>query len=256
MTKNPKVTDTDLHAYVDSALDPIRHAQVEAYLDEHPAAAEKVRAYQEQNQLLHGLFDHVVDEPLPERLTAVTAEKPKRNLRVYRFAAMLAWLVVGVVSGYLIRGEVTHTVVVSAPFTERAAIAHVVYSAEMLHPVEVGAEQDVHLVQWLSKRLGHPLHTPDLTAFGYQLIGGRLLPGDSKGAAAQFMYQAKTGARLTLYISVKEQGTAQTAFRIEEQDGQQVMYWVDDDLSFALVGEKDRKRLLEIARVAYQAMSY
>jgi hypothetical protein len=31
----------------------------------------------------------------------------------------------------------------------------------------------------------------------------------------------------------------------------------DDDLSFALVGEKDdRKRLLDIARVVYEAMSY
>jgi len=59
-----------------------------------------------------------------------------------------------------------------------------------------------------------------------------------------------------LYISVKDQGTGQTAFRIEEQDGQQVMYWAEDDLSFALVGETDRKRLLKIARVAYQAMSY
>ena len=254
MNQNPKPTESDLHAYVDGALSPVRHAQVEAYLAEHPAAAEKVCAYQEQNQMLHGLFDRVLDEPVPQKLTALTAAKPNRKL--YRAAAMLAWLLVGGVSGYMFRGEVTHTVVVSAPFTERAAIAHVVYSAEMLHPVEVGADQDVHLVQWLSKRLGHPLHTPDLTKFGYQLVGGRLLPGDSKGAAAQFMYQTKNGARLTLYISVKDKGTAQTAFRIEEQDGQQVMYWVDDDLSFALVGEKDRKRLLEIARVAYQAMSY
>jgi hypothetical protein len=30
----------------------------------------------------------------------------------------------------------------------------------------------------------------------------------------------------------------------------------DDDLSFALVGEKDRKRLLDIAQVTYEAMSY
>ena len=256
MTEIPTVTDADLHAYVDNALDPARRVQVETYLADHPAAAEQVRAYQEQNRMLHGLFDRVLDEPVPEQLTTVTADKPNRNRKLYRVAAMITWLLVGGVSGYLLRGEVTHTLVVSTPFTERAAIAHVVYSAEMLHPVEVGADQDVHLVQWLSKRLGHPLHTPDLTRFGYQLVGGRLLPGDTKGAAAQFMYQTKTGARLTLYISVKDQGTAQTAFRIEEQDGQQVMYWVDDDLSFALVGEKDRKRLLDIARAAYQAMSY
>lgn len=254
MTETPIPGEADIQAYVDGRLSPALRAQVEAYLAEHPAAAAKVRAYQEQNQMLHGLFDHVLVEPPPEKLTGVTARKANRKL--YRVAAVLAWFLVGGVSGYLFRGEISTPVVVSMPFTERAAIAHVVYTAEMLHPVEVGADQEKHLVQWLSKRLGHALHTPDLTRFGYQLVGGRLLPGDSKGAAAQFMYQTKTGARLTLYVSVREQGAAQTAFRIEEQDGQQVMYWVDDDLSFALVGEKDRKRLLDIARVTYQAMSY
>lgn len=254
MTHTPAITETDIQAYVDGQLSPERRAQVEQYLDEHPEQAEQVRAYREQNQLLHGLFDRVLDEPIPKRLTEVTAKK--NSYKIYRFAAMMAWLMIGGAGGYLMRGEVTHTVMVQAPFTERAALAHVVYTAEMLHPVEVGADQDKHLVQWLSKRLGHALRTPELNQFGYQLIGGRLLPGDSNGAAAQFMYQNAAGARLTLYVSVKDKGTAQTAFRVEEKDGQQVMYWVDDNLSFALVGEKDRNRLLDMARVTYQAMSF
>jgi anti-sigma factor RsiW len=253
-TPTPTPSEADIQSYVDGRLCPARRAQVEAYLREHPDAAEQARAYREQNRMLHGLFDDVLQEPVPQRLTAITAGKSRRKL--YRVAAVIAWLTVGGVGGFLLRGEVSHTLVVAEPFTERAAIAHAVYTAELLHPVEVGADQETHLVQWLSKRLGHPLRTPDLTGFGYQLVGGRLLPGDSHGVAAQFMYQTKTSARLTLYVSVKEQGTAQTAFRVEEQDGQQVMYWVDDDLSFALVGERDRKRLLDIARVTYQAMSY
>lgn len=247
-------SEAELQAYVDGQLSPTQRTQVEVYLAEHPDVAEQVSAYQKQNQLLHGLFDHVLDEPLPERLTSVTTTKSRRKL--YRIAAVFAWVMLGGVSGFLLRGEVNHTLVVTEPFTERAAIAHVVYSAEMLHPVEVGADQEKHLLQWLSKRLGHPLHAPDLTGFGYQLMGGRLLPGDTRGAAAQFMYQSKAGTRLSLYVSVRDKGTAQTAFRIEEQDGQQVMYWVDDDLGFALVGEKDRKRLLDMARATYQAMSY
>jgi anti-sigma factor RsiW len=253
MTQTTPLSEDDIQAYVDGRLAAPRRAEVDAYLAMNPDEAERVRAYQNQNQMLHGLFDRVLDEPLPEQLVAVTAAKAPRKL--YRVAAMLAWVVVGGLGGYLLRGEVTTTVMVAEPFTERAAVAHVVYTAEMLHPVEVGADQEAHLVQWLSKRLGHPLHTPDLTKFGYQLVGGRLLPGD-KGAAAQFMYQTKTGTRLTLYVSVKDSEMEQTAFRIEEENGQPVMYWVDNNLGFALVGEKDRKKMLEIARVAYQSMSF
>jgi len=253
MTQTTPLSEDDIQAYVDGRLAAPRRAEVDAYLAMNPDEAERVRAYQNQNQMLHGLFDRVLDEPLPEHLVAVTAAKAPRKL--YRVAAMLAWVVVGGLGGYLLRGEVTTTVMVAEPFTERAAVAHVVYTAEMLHPVEVGADQEAHLVQWLSKRLGHPLHTPDLTKFGYQLVGGRLLPGE-KGAAAQFMYQTKTGSRLTLYVSVKDNETEQTAFRVEEENGQPVMYWVDNNLGFALVGEKDRKKMLEIARVAYQSMSF
>lgn len=253
MTQTSPLSEDDIQAYVDGRLAPQRRAEVDAYLATNPDEAERVRAYQNQNQMLHGLFDRVLDEPLPERLVAAATAKSPRKL--YRVAAMLAWVVVGGLGGYLLRGEVTTTVMVAEPFTERAAVAHVVYTAELLHPVEVGADQEAHLVQWLSKRLGHPLHTPDLTQFGYQLVGGRLLPGD-KGAAAQFMYQTKTGARLTLYVSVKDNEMEQTAFRVEEENGQPVMYWVDNNLGFALIGEKDRKKMLEIARIAYQSMSF
>jgi anti-sigma factor RsiW len=255
MTQSHTPDEAELQAYVDGRLSSARRAQVEAYLADHPDAAEQVRAYQDQNQLLHGLFDQVLQEPVPEKLTAVTAAAGNKA-KFYRVAAVFAWLMLGGVSGFLLRDQLVTGRQASIPFTERAAIAHVVYTAELLHPVEVGADQESHLVQWLSKRLGHPLHTPNLTRFGYQLVGGRLLPGNANGAAAQFMYQTRSGARLTLYIAVKDQGTGQTAFRIEEKDGQQLMYWVEDDLSFALVGVQDRKRLLDIARVTYQAMSF
>ncbi len=69
-----------------------------------------------------------------------------------------------------------------------AAVAHAVYSPEVRHPVEVGADQEAYLVRWLPKRLGANLKVPHLAAQGYPLVGGRLLPGE-RGPAAQFMYQ-------------------------------------------------------------------
>jgi anti-sigma factor RsiW len=70
----------------------------------------------------------------------------------------------------------------------QAGFAHAVYLPEKRHPVEVAAAEQDHMVQWLSKRLGKPLKIPQLGAQGFELVGGRLLPGDS-GARAQFMFQ-------------------------------------------------------------------
>ena len=37
------VTEADLHAYADRLLEPARHAEIEAFLDAHPAERERVR---------------------------------------------------------------------------------------------------------------------------------------------------------------------------------------------------------------------
>jgi anti-sigma factor RsiW len=86
-----------------------------------------------------------------------------------------------------------------------AMVAHVVYTADTRRPVEVAASEQDQLLRWLSRRLGRPLQLPALTDQGWNLVGGRLLPGDTSGASAtraQFMYQDKAGQRLTLYLSV------------------------------------------------------
>lgn len=70
---NPvKMTEDDLHAYVDGALPPERVAEVEAWLAGHPEDAERVAAYRAQNLALKALFDPVLAEPLPDNLHALT----------------------------------------------------------------------------------------------------------------------------------------------------------------------------------------
>ena len=46
---------------------------------------------------------------------------------------------------------------------------------------------------WLTKRLGAPVSAPSLSALGYELVGGRLLPGGA-GPVALFMYGAPDGS--------------------------------------------------------------
>lgn len=244
------VSDAELHAYVDGQLPAARVAAVEAWLAEHPDAQARTQAWRGQNAALRTLFDPVLDEPLPAPLTAPLAHRPTG----LALAATVAAVAVGGVLGFALHGWLTPPAQ-PALMAERAAVAHVVFAAEVLHPVEVTSEQENHLVQWLSKRLGRELHTPDFGAYGYQLIGGRLLPGD-KGPAAQFMYQNPHGARLTLYVSVPGKDTPPTAFRYEEEAGTHVLYWVDRDLGFALAGEPDRARLLELAHTTYQAFNF
>jgi anti-sigma factor RsiW len=143
-------------------------------------------------------------------------------------------------------------VLASAVFDDAIA-AHRTFSVETRHPVEVGANEEAHLVQWLSKRLGHRLIVPDLDALGFRLMGGRLLPADS-APAALLMYEDGKGTRLSCYYLVTHVA-GETEFQFGEQNGVSAFYWVDDGLAYAIAANAPRALLLKVAEIVYQQNS-
>jgi anti-sigma factor RsiW len=246
------ITDEDLHAYVDGRLDEPRRAALEAWLTAHPSEAERVHQYQRINQELHTLFDPVLREPIPAHL--VPARRPRRGGLPLRAAAAVLIFLLGGAAGWLARDVNTPAPSSTAALPQLAASAHIVYLPEVRHPVEVGAEEEQHLVAWLSKRLGTQIHAPSLGELGYHLVGGRLLPAEGQPAAF-FMYQDELGNRLTLYVRAGVEDREETAFRYSEENGMGVFYWVDGKLGYALTGEAERARLLRAAHLVYRGLN-
>ena len=242
------ITEAELHAYIDGALPEARRGEVEVYLDRHPEDAERLAAYRAQDEALRALYDPVLDEPVPQRLL-------RRPPRLMRYAAAVAWIALGGVMGWFARDYGTSELHADMPgWAQRAAVAHVVYSPEVRHPVEVAADQEKHLVTWLSKRLGADLKVPQLGSLGYGLVGGRLLPGDH-GPVAQFMYQDARGQRLTLYVRTNAEDRRETAFRFARDNNVGVFYWLDRKLGYALSGEVDKEELLRVATAVYRQLN-
>lgn len=240
------ITEIDLHAYADGQLDAARRAEMEAYLAAHPEAAVRVREWQAQNQLLHASYDSVLNEPAPLRLTEVLHTRRWSQGLVAGFA----WLACGLAAGWFAHALVPQPAA-PAGFAQQALAAHVLFVAEQRHPVEVPAQQEAHLVAWLSKRLNAPIQAPDLQEHGFALLGGRLLPGDhqpgSASPLAQLMYESARGERLTLTVRRASPPVPETGFKVLEQDGTSVFYWVDRDYGYALSGGIGKTRLLAIA---------
>jgi anti-sigma factor RsiW len=167
-----------------------------------------------------------------------------------------------------------------ASFAERAAVAHAVYTPELRRPVEVDAAHEDQLVAWLSKRMGAPMKAPHLQAEGYELEGGRLLPGEH-GPVAQFMYRDAAGRRLTLYVSNElattppgalvegdagaasgvgaagasnAAGPGTTGFRFVRAGKVNVFYWVDGPFGYAISAEADRGTLARVSDAAYRQL--
>ena len=143
--------------------------------------------------------------------------------------------------------------VTTAALAVRAARAHAIYASEVRHPVEVEAKEQDHLVKWLSKRLDYNLKVPVLATEGFELLGGRLLPGPD-GPVAQFMYQESGGKRLTLYVTRRSRAEQVTAFRFAREGSVSVFYWIDRDCGYALSGDIDKPALARLANTVYKQL--
>jgi anti-sigma factor RsiW len=245
------IRKVDLHAFVDGQLDAERRRAVAAYLGEHPDAARRVAAYERQKKALRAMLDPVLSETLPRALRA-----PRRiRWRVHAAwaAAAAVLLILGGGIGWRLRGIVPAGGLQGSAVAEQAAIAHTVFAVQRRHPVEVKANEEAHLVAWLSKVLGAPLRAPHLADLGYHLVGGRLL-SSTDGPAAQFMYEDATKNRLTLYVVNDAKWRGKAEFRFAEDRGVSVFYWIEGTLGYALAGEIARPKLLAVARTVYKQL--
>ena len=253
------VDEDELHARIDGRLPLHRAAAVEAHLAAHPGTLERFSQYAEQRQALRAAFAAQAARPIPDRLriARIREERWHRRYRqLAQIAAAISLLILGGVAGWAAR-DVTAPLVpagagtVAGVITADAIAAHRIYSVEVRHPVEVNADQETHLVQWLSKRLGRELTVPDLSPAGFRLMGGRLLPAED-GPAAQFMYE-NGSERLTLYLRVGVGG--ETAFRYHEEGGIGAFYWSDEGFGYAIAAKANRDLLLRIAELVYKQTS-
>jgi len=253
-TGEQPIGDDDLQGLIDGCLAPERRDAVQAYLAAHPSEAAKVARDIEGRAALRSRLAFKAEQPIPTRLRIASIRAERRGTLARRFgavAAAFAWLLCGAGAGWvgndLLRATELRQVSRAGTTTADAFAAYRTFVVETAHPVEVRADQEAHLVQWLSRRLGKPVSAPDLSAQGFRLIGGRLLPTGA-GPAAMFMYDDDRGTRITLYSRAGAQDE-QAAFRFERQGDISAFSWIDGSLSYVVTARTDRARLLGVAQL-------
>ena len=251
--------DAMLHAYVDGQLPADQLQSVWHWLVNHPEDALRVQQWRAQAAQLKELRDNLVLSETPDALTRPVLATQRKSWPGWTLALVASMLlVVGATGGWWSANsrQTPGLELATLPFVREAMVAHTVYVPEVRHPVEVGAAEEAHLVQWLSRRLSAPLRVPTLQAQGFRLLGGRLLPADT-GPTAQFMYEDAQGRRLTLYLThfPPERQPAETAFRSSKEGTVESFYWVEGRFGYALSGALPSATMVGLAREAYAQLS-
>lgn len=247
------VTEEDLLAYADAQLSNGNAARVEAWLRMHTEDAARVRAWQQQNRDIQTMFEpYRRSREGDEALLAAPhvreqAANPWRK-RMLQTAAGLCLFALGAGAGMVYDRQPVPEA--HERFPGEASSAFAIYASEVRHPVEVRADEKDHLVAWLGKRLGQKFAAPDLSRWGFSLIGGRLVPVEGR-AGALLMYEDAVGKRLTVLVGQSSAGSS-TSFRFVSRGGAETFYWVDERLTYAVTAEIPREVLRQVADECYR----
>lgn len=248
-------TNSHLHTFIDGRLDKTSRLKAHAFLKNHSEKNVEFKSYQATDKQIKASLDDVY-KAIPDSILDIIDrfEPLEGNTNWWKKISLhISWplisihvsiAVLAVFMGYLIAEFTLQTkpaasVTMYVKVARLAVEAHVIFSAEKEHAVELGATKKIELMSWFSQRFGVSVGPADLTSHGYTLLGGRLLPSAGEYAAL-FMYVNGDNNRLTLYIRSHASITKKITGDVKCNNGEQDMFacsWYGRDLAYFLVGQ-------------------
>ena len=245
------LSEPDLHALADGLLPPRRAREVEAAAAREGWAADLLAATRGQNQLLQmvgrglGEMDTQRFAPALQRNLADVLDRRRRQRRRWAGGVAAAAALGGVV--------VTGWTVLDQELPVRSArleTPEFPFGGAFVTPAgTLPAGDGMESLAWLSRQMpGEAIHLTDLEQLGFQLASGRVLKNASS-PAVHLVFEDKSGKPISLYVGIVSQGVRAAFTQVPE--GSLSLHWRQGRLIFALVGDVDSPRLVEVmARIS------
>jgi anti-sigma factor RsiW len=238
------ISDEDLHAYIDGALDEDRALAVRNALAGNAALAERAALFLADKAMLKAVYAPLAERPLPPEWIAL-AHRRSRPWSPWRLAGAIAAAVLIVAGGSLAwrhysslnNGDVVEAALDARDGT-RAPERHIA-----LGDIVQAHRYDATLRQTVASNV----HIPDLSRMGYRLSGLRLY-----GRAAELLYQGPQGKLFTLYIR-RSDGSAR--FDQFGHGSLRVCVWQDDQISTVMVGDISVAAMQRLAILTYTGLT-
>jgi anti-sigma factor RsiW len=255
--RHHSIREIDLLAYADGLFDtdPVRKAEVESYLREHPEEAARVRDYADQNDKIRRLYGPVLAEPVPERLKAVLENRPGMVLgHVARAAIVASLLLAAGFMGWMIGKSGQPDPWPVQDFVEQAMTTYLrPHLASDSHTNRV-PEKAHQPLPGLSQQSVLPFQPPDLSQQGFTLVDNYLKMANDP-QTAQVTYADPHGRRFSLFLRTLWREEA-PQFHFTENEGVTMVYWLEGPLAYALVGQLDRQEMLAVVKAVRRSMPH
>lgn len=244
MSNQLLISDEDLHAYIDGALEEERALMVQNALAGNAALAERAALFLADKAMLKAVYAPLAERPLPPEWIAL-ARRPVRPWMRWRLAGAIAAAILILAGGSLAWRH--YSPLRNGDVVEAALDARDGTQAPERHIALSDIVQAHRYDATLRQTTASNVHIPDLSRMGYKLYGLRLY-----GTAAELLYQGPQGSLFTLYIR-RSDGSAR--FDQFGRGGLRVCVWQDDQVSTVMVGDISVAAMQRLAILTYTGLT-
>jgi anti-sigma factor RsiW len=248
-----RISDGELHAFIDGALDEARRRDVEAALEADPALAARIEGFSADKVLLKRVYAPLAARPLPRdwiaRIESASPARPSRWRSWGAGGAIAAALLLALAgTANLWRNQP------SAPGEiVEAALAARATPVRGEKVVPVAADAGIHRYDTaLKSAVAMNVKVPDLAKMGYRLAGLHVYAQGAGGRAAELLYRGPQGRLFTLYLRHSD-GAAR--FDQFERKGLRVCIWQDEELGMVMAGNVSTAAMQRLASLAYTGLT-
>jgi anti-sigma factor RsiW len=256
MTNSPRISEEELHAFIDGELDKNRLAEIDGLVAADPALARRIALFRADKKQLSEVFGGLRAEPLPaewlERIEYWSSQRrpaiSKPYVPRYAIAAIAATLLL--ISGFWLVYERVGGPNEDAIVAEAlAARQNRVQAEETIASVPAASPEARNMV--VTTALAMDLKAPDLARLGYQLAAIRIYSGVPGGKAVELDYRNAQNRLFTLYI---RRPSSPPRVDLLERGDVRICIWQDDVVGTVMAGEMSAGEMARIASLAYSGL--
>ncbi|AIR90931.1 anti-sigma factor family protein [Pseudomonas cremoricolorata] len=232
-------SEEELHAFVDERLAPARRAEVQAWLAANPAQAARLRGWQDDARRLRAALAGASVQSLAEPLDLRQVQRSLRQRRQRRLASA-AVLLLAVGLGGLGGWQARTASLAEQPLPMADALqAHRLFARS--DALDIQAREPAQLQRWLEGHFSQVGQLPDLSGYGLQPVGARLLSNE-QGPAALLVFEDAQGQRISLFLRLPGEHFARMPSGQRSDGPLEARYWSHGAYNFALVSAVDDAR--------------
>lgn len=264
-----------LSAYLDGQLPQTEVEEIDAILAEDDDARVVFEKLKLGSEFGARAFDRMLQDPIPLDLVRtikdvgksdevppksgfatipVAAAAPRRPSAFWpkALAASLVIFIAGGAAGYLVSehrnaAEAPLQIAAARTWLDDIADYHRIYSRQTRHLVEVPANEQQHIVEWLSASTGVTFTLPDLSARNLTFEGARLLVAGGK-PTAQLLYRDAENEIFAICFLQSDPVEGRTDLTESMRNDIGLVSWQKGNASFVVVGpsaDPDLERIAE-----------